>query len=53
MDPEPTQEPHSTSRISGTTPSVKKTEIDGVSCLRNSFTKYNISGNVADILIPS
>ena len=28
-------------------------EIDGVSCLRNSFKNYNISGHVADILMAS
>ena len=53
MDPEPRQEPPSTPGTSGTTPSVEKTEIDGVSCLRNSFTNHNISGHVADILMAS
>lgn len=53
MDPEPRQAPPSTPRTSETTPSVEKTEVDGMSCLRNSFAKYNISGNVADILMAS
>jgi len=53
MDPAPSQECPSTSRTLGTTPSVDKTEIDGVSCLRNSFTNYNISGHVSDILMAS
>ena len=53
MDPEPRQEPPSTPGTSGTTPSVEKTEIDGVSCRRNSFTNYNISGHVANILMAS
>ena len=52
MDPEPRQAPPSTPRTSETTPSVEKTEVDGMSCLRNSFTKY-ISGNIADILMTS
>ena len=53
MDPEPRQEPPSTPRTSGTTPSAEETEIDGVSCVRDSFTNYNISGHVADILMAS
>ena len=53
MNPKPRQETPSTPRASGSTPSVEKTEIDGMSCLRNSFTKYNISGTVADILMAS
>jgi len=52
-DTEPRQEPPSTPGTSGTTPSVEKTEIDGVSCLMNTFTNYNISGHVADILMAS
>ena len=47
MDPEPSQEPPSTPRTSETPASVEKTEIDGMSGLRNSFTNYNISGHVA------
>ena len=53
MDPEPSREPPSTPRTSGSPPFVEKTEIDGMSCLRNSFTNYNISGHVADILMAS
>ena len=53
MDPEPRQEPPSTPKTSETTPSVEKTEVDGTSCLRNSFAKYNISRNVATILAVS
>ena len=53
MDPEPSQEPPSTPRTSETPASVEKTEIDGMSCLRNSFTNYNIFGLVAYILMAS
>ena len=53
MDPEPSQEPPSTPRSYETPASVEKTEIDGMYCLRNSFTNYNISGHVAYILMAS
>ena len=53
MDPEPRQEPPSTPGTSGTTLSVEKTVSDGVSCLRNSFTSYNMSGDIVHTLMAS
>jgi len=43
MDTEPRKECPSTPGTSVTIPSVEKIEIDGVSCLMNLFTNYNIS----------
>ena len=37
MDPEPRQAPPSTPRTSETTPSVEKTEVDGMSCMSQEF----------------
>ena len=53
LDHKSRQETNSTHGTSVTTPTVAETQTDDVSCIRNSFAKYNLSSNVADIIMAS
>lgn len=53
LDCGPRQEMDLPHRTSGATPTLAEAQTDGLSCIRNSFSKYIFSSNVADIIMAS